>query len=67
MAGVGPKFLKALAADFLATKPTDSYPVAVHVWEAMVRRTAENLATANPNFQTARFYEACGLWPAAVK
>lgn len=68
MAGVGPKFLKALAEDYLQLRPVQSQgPEALVLWERMVRSTSAHLATANPNFQTARFLEAAGMWPSAVQ
>lgn len=68
MAGVGPKFLKALAEDYRKVRPPSSEdPAWLELWECMVRSTAAHLATANPNFQTARFLEASGVWPAAVQ
>lgn len=68
MAGVGPKFLKALAEDYKQLRPEDTDDnAAMAVWESMVRRTSEHLAAANPNFQTARFLEATSLWPDAVQ
>lgn len=60
MAGVGPRFLKALAEDYVQLRPLpDQDPV--EVWERMVRSTAAHLADANPNFNFARFYDAAGL------
>lgn len=61
MAGVGPKFLKALAGDYKQLRPEDGDNAALAVWESMVRRTTEHLATANPNFQAARFLDASGI------
>lgn len=68
MAGVGPKFLRELAEDYLQLRPGASTdPAALVLWERMVRCTAAHLAKANPNFQNARFFEACGMWPSPVQ
>ena len=50
---------------FLRAKPDEYYAKAAMyactiAWSNMVRKTADIFADDNPNFNRAKFYEACG-------
>lgn len=58
---MGPKFLRALAAEYKKLRPAEDEHVAMEVWTQMVRASAEQLALANPRFEFVRFFSAAGV------
>jgi hypothetical protein len=55
------KHFKALAEALKNLRPEDKDSAAFHMWKHSCAAVADTCRTANPRFDRARFYEACGL------